>query len=800
MVEVVRRRILGVAGLFAVILMVALGLAWWRAGRPGITSSSPAAAAPSSEPEPYTGSLRCRECHERFYTLWATSHHGLAMQPFTDELARTRLRPQGRPLTIGKVSYQAEIDSNRGLVRQRGPDGEQTYPIKHVMGGKNVYYFLTALERGRLQVLPVAYDVRKKAWFDTAASGVRHFPDRTDEAIDWRDRPYTFNTSCFSCHVSQLSTNYEARTDSYRTVWAEPGINCETCHGPGGEHVRACRAMPDGQAPKDLKIIVTGEFSTEQTNAMCAPCHAKMIPVTPSFMPGDRYFDHYDLVTLEHVDFYPDGRDLGENYTYTLWRMSPCAKSGKLDCQHCHTSSGRYRFAGEKANEACLPCHEQRVRTAVAHTNHPPDSEGNQCVACHMPMTDFARMRRSDHSMRPPTPATTVHLKSPNACNLCHKDKDARWADEWVRKWRKRDYQAPVLQWAGLIDSARKRDWSRLGEMLRYVTSSDRDEIVANSLVRLLRFCDQDRKWPVLMKAMSDPSPLIRGSAADALGDRLDAQTTPLLLAATRDESRLVRVRAAAALAPMAQGQLDDRRRRDLDRAMGEFEASMRSRPDDASSHYNLGNYYMNRRKLEPAIASFERATDLQPDFVPPLVNASIAYNMLGKNDRAEQSLRKALQLDPNSAAASLNLGLLLGEQGRTDEAETAFRATLKSDPNCAVAAYNLGVLLAKDRIAEAVQWCRKASALLPGEPRYAYTLAFHLRQQGKVDDAVSVLRELSQRHSAYIDAHLLLGDVYESQGKNAEALTVYRRALTQEGLPPEARNHLAAKLRTLSR
>ena len=45
----------------------------------------------------------------------------------------------------------------------------------HALGGKNVYYFLTPLERGRLQTLPVAYDVRTKQWFDTAASGVRHF-------------------------------------------------------------------------------------------------------------------------------------------------------------------------------------------------------------------------------------------------------------------------------------------------------------------------------------------------------------------------------------------------------------------------------------------------------------------------------------------------------------------------------------------------------------------------------------------------------------------------------------------------
>ena len=31
------------------------------------------------------------------------------------------------------------------------------------------------MERGRLQVLPVAYDVNRKEWFDTAGSAMRHF-------------------------------------------------------------------------------------------------------------------------------------------------------------------------------------------------------------------------------------------------------------------------------------------------------------------------------------------------------------------------------------------------------------------------------------------------------------------------------------------------------------------------------------------------------------------------------------------------------------------------------------------------
>jgi len=132
------------------------------------------------------------------------------------------------------------------VVVERGPKGERKYRIDYAVGGKNVFYFLTPLEKGRLQVLPVAYDVRKKEWFLTTDSHLRPFPTNAP-ALPWTDPLYTFNTSCHGCHVSQVSVNYDLSTDSYRTTWTEPGINCETCHNPGGEHVRAARETPKGE-------------------------------------------------------------------------------------------------------------------------------------------------------------------------------------------------------------------------------------------------------------------------------------------------------------------------------------------------------------------------------------------------------------------------------------------------------------------------------------------------------------------------------------------------------------------------
>jgi len=746
--------------------------------------------------EDLAGSRSCRECHEQFYELWSTSHHGLAMQPYTAEFARQNLTSTQTPVRIGKNAYIPRIGANEGWILEQKLDGQTQHRIVHVMGGRNIYYFLTPMERGRLQTLPIAYDVRVKEWFDTAASGVRHFPGtESDAPLHWTDPTYTFNTSCNSCHVSQLAKNYDLETDTYRTTWAEPGINCEACHGPGQEHIDLCRSAKTDRELKDLRIISTKSFSTEQTNAMCNSCHAKMSPVSASFKPGDRYFDHFDLITLEQPDFYPDGRDLGENYTMTSWLMSTCVKAGELDCTHCHTSSGRYRFKNVKnPNVACLPCHQERVENVTDHTHHDVDSTGSQCVACHMPTTEFARMTRSDHSMRPPMPAATLKFKSPNACNICHRDKEAAWADDYVRKWHEKDYQLSVLKQASLVDEARRGNWDQLEAILVYISSQGRDEIFATSMLRLLSSCESQAKWPVVIAVLKeDTSPLVQAAAAQALDGYFTAESIRALAKATSDEYRLVRVRAASALSAIGVDQIPSEYQMPIRNATTELLESLSAHPDDYASHYNLGNFHMRLHDEKKALASYQTAIKLRPDFVPPYVNIAFIYNSMGHNDKAEASLSTALAHDPNNGAVHLNLGMLLGEMKRPKDAEKAFRAALMADPNLAAAAYNLGVLLASDRLSESLQWCCRAYLLHPDEGKYGYTYAFYLLQKSAVEQAISVLVDMISRNVPYGDAYALLARIHLQRGQPDKAFEVYSSAYRNTKLTQQERENFRA-------
>jgi tetratricopeptide (TPR) repeat protein len=767
---------------------------------------SPPPSAPGDQPRPpLAGSASCRPCHQAFFERWSTSFHGLAMQPHTGDFARDRLTPQEAPLEIRGRSYRAVVGTGSDHVEETGPDGRRTYPIVQVLGGKNVCYFLTPLERGHLQVLPVAYDVNRKEWFSTAGSAVRHFEAPpsdgestsmgvADEELDWTDRAYTFNTSCFSCHVSQLATNYEPATDSYRTVWAEPGVSCETCHGPAGEHVKAFEGLGPGEAPDDWRIVSVKALTVEQRNDLCASCHAKAIPLWTTFRPGDRFFDHFDLTTLESPDYHPDGRDLGENYTFTSWRMSPCARSGRLDCVHCHTSSGRYRFA-DRPEDACRPCHEARANDAAAHTRHPGEGTGPRCTDCHMPKTEFARMRRSDHSMRPPAPAATRELGSPNACNLCHADRDAAWAEEAVRGWGDGRFSERILREGRLVAAARRGDWSRLREMLLYLgeaTSSGRDEIVAASLARLLGGCEDAAKWPALRALASDASPLLRAAAVVALQG--DPGARDLLLAATRDEARLVRVRAAAALATVHPADVPEPARASLAAARSEHERSLLARPDDFASRYNLGNLHLERGDPAAAAERYREAIALRPEHVASLVNLSMAEARLGRLAEAESALRRAIGVQPREAAAHFNLGLLLAERESEAEAREALRRALDLDPRHAAAAYNLAVLVAGESPSEAASFAGRAAEIAPQDPRHAFTQAFYLERAGDPAGAERVLRALVVRHPGYRDGWALLGALLEARGRTAEAEGVYRRAARTAALSAADRAAFGAR------
>ncbi len=756
-----------------------------------------------TDAEAFSGSVSCKECHERFYELWEPSLHGKAMQPINRDFIREYNLPASEPMPLEGKTYQIVYEDSAMVMLEKDDDNAITkYNMQWSLGGRNVFTFLVPMDKGRLQTIPLAYDMNRRTWFNYPQSAVRHFvDDQEDEPLPWKDRMYTFNTGCYNCHVSQLSTNFDLTTETYKTTWKEAGINCETCHGPSSEHVRVCREAPEGEVPEDLKIIITSTFTPEQHNSSCAPCHAKVTPITSGYTPGDPFFDNFNLTTLEDHDFYPDGRDLGENYTHTGWMMNPCLQSSDINCVTCHTSSGRYRFK-DTTNEACTMCHTDKVGTLEEHTLHKAGSPGSLCVNCHAPKREFVgRFLRSDHSFRPPMPEATIKFGSPNACNSCHTDKSPEWADRIVKTKKDARYQEETIYWAQLIKEAREADWKQLDKMLDIIKGNKFNEIVVTSFVRLLATCPDEKKWETINAALNNnPSPLVRAAAATTMASGNSEGIKRSLVQATSDDFKLVRISAAASLAGYNTASFTDGEKSLVEKATDEYIKSLIARPDDWSSHYNKGIFHQNRGEAKEALNSYETAARLYPESLMPLINSSVLYSYTGNQAKAEENLKKVLEIAPDNEAANLNLGLLLAEQGRMQEAEKALHAALAANPKQAVAAYNLSVIYSQKNMDEAVKFATIAAEAMPEEPKYTYTLAFYKLQNNQKVQAENILKQLLEKQPNYLNAVSLLADIYINEGRNMEAAALFQKTLKAEGISDNDRKAIEEALNSIKK
>ena len=206
------------------------------------------------------------------------------MQPYSPEFARKNLTPQRSDITIDKMRYRADTSGATGYVVEKGPKGEKSYTIEQVLGGKNVYYFLTLLEKGRLQTLPIAYDVKKNEWFDTAASGLRH----CDRSAGRRGPTRPTHLTRPAIRLPREPALHQLRPED-RHLSHGVGRSRHQLRDlprPLGGAQQGLPEAPKGTVPQDLKIISVKKFTPEQHNATCSRCHAKMSPLTATVPAG----------------------------------------------------------------------------------------------------------------------------------------------------------------------------------------------------------------------------------------------------------------------------------------------------------------------------------------------------------------------------------------------------------------------------------------------------------------------------------------------------------------------------------
>lgn len=182
---------------------------------------------------------------------------------------------------------------------------------------------------------------------------------------------------CFACHTSESTTNNQFVPDQ-----ALPGVICESCHGPGRNHVLT---MKSGQIEAGRKAVLNPrKLKPVDSVDFCGACHRTWGDVLEAGIKG-----------IANVRFQP----------YRL-ENSRCWGSGdtRLTCIACHNPHEPLVHEARAYDVKCLDCHITAVRGKPDkdHPGAPCPVSTTNCVACHMPKVEFPSMHAAftDHLIR----------------------------------------------------------------------------------------------------------------------------------------------------------------------------------------------------------------------------------------------------------------------------------------------------------------------------------------------------------------------------------------------------------------
>jgi tetratricopeptide (TPR) repeat protein len=742
----------------------------------------------------YVGEAKCVHCHTEQASLMQGSHHQLAMQVASEKTVLGDFN--NATLVHHDIHSRMFRDGEKFMIHTEGPDGHMTdFQVKYVFGVTPLQQYMVefpstqepaeAGELSRVQVLRISWDTEKRTWFYLAPPDVPEKINPTDD-LHWTGIAQRWNNMCAECH----STDYQKRFSppapssdpvpvhphdipgAYRSTFMEINVSCEACHGPGSVHLELAQQWFPGWNRQRGYGLANLKASAENQIQACAPCHSRRSVIASGFHAGENYYDYYSNQLLTESVYYPDGQVLDEDYVHGSFIQSKMYHKG-IRCSDCHDPhTARLKRQG---NEVCTSCHQHPVAKydTVAHHRHKPDSEGAQCVNCHMPTTTYMAVdARRDHSLRIPRPDLSTQLETPNACTGCHlklenvaeeKREPLKLYQDWMVAARAGDQQvqaeleranawcdAACDEWYGenrrrdehfgLALAAGQRGAPTARQQLEALISRRGPEapyIARATALQILSQIDPQAAGAAAVRAIEDEHPLVRSTASAALlGHGSPTQSIAALEKALSDPIRSVRTEAARNLIEFPAHMWSQSVGSDLRQALTELTQGIEYNNDRAGAHMTLGILAALQGRRQQAITHYETAIAVEPQATGPRSNlAELLERNLTPQTAAPQSpgvtedgnspirqeirrLRQAelpllardAELLPNAAPLQYRYGLALYLDGQREQALKHLIQAAELEPAEAGFAEAVAMLLeAMQRWPEAIDWAKQA-------------------------------------------------------------------------------------------
>jgi predicted CXXCH cytochrome family protein len=562
--------------------------------------------------------------------------------------------------------------------------------------------------------------------------------------LDASDPPVgrTIGYDCMFCHNS-----YPSIPSGHEDAGSEPvfagqlpqGIDCQRCHGPGGNHVQA--VSQPGAKLADIRgaIVNPSRLGKDRAMEVCMQCHLETTSAPLpnvirrfdrgpfSYRPGEPlsafqlFFDHAPGSGRE-------GKFEIVNAVYRL-RQSKCflASKGELGCTTCHNPHDirHGQQALDDYNKVCARCH---APAEIAAPSHP---SGPNCVGCHMPKRraeDVVHAVMTDHLIQRRPPANLL----------------AEFPER----------HGPGLEWV-----------EYRGEVSPY---GDQDDLYT-AVAQVTHKSSLEGGIPRLQAQIASRKPE-RPEFSMELGDALQR--------AGRSEESASAYRAAIEKKP-ASALLWARLAqplRTLGKSQESLDAMLKSVQADPKPEnwYTLALLQSDLGDKKSAIDSFRRSIALDPEFADSRNALGAALAETGQLQEAEAQFRGALSIRPALPAAHAYLAFLLANRGDFAEAISHFERAGDGASN----QFNYGITLARmNRRAEARTHLEESLRADAKQPLAHEVLGGLLEAEGKIPEAVSHYQEAIRLRPDFGKAHLDLGALLARKGDRARAAAEFRAA-----------------------
>lgn len=638
----------------------------------------------------FVGVDNCKTCHEEEYENWKGSHHDEAMMVADSNSVKGNFN--NAKFSSNGVQYRFFREGKDYYVHTQDGDGQyKDFKIEYTFGTTPLQQYLIPFPNGAYQTLQAAWDDQKNAWFDVQA----RFEIDTAEWLHWTRGAARWNTMCADCHSTNVHKNYDAKTDSYHTTFDEINVACESCHGPGSQHVDYYQ---NGNKAADPNFYMSAGMPSEELVDKCARCHSRRSQITPYFNYTGSFLDHYDPALLSNDLYELDGQILDEVYVYNSFRQSKMYHEG-VSCRDCHdVHSLKLKREG---NALCMQCHEPKYDTP-AHHMHQVNTEASQCINCHMTgRTYMGNDFRRDHSFRVPRPDQSLKYGTPNACNACHRDKSAKWARDVINK------KYGIERAGHFSDLLIEGYHGSQDRLLQLIMDTEYPDLARATAVNYYgQNAASQEELDRIAGFLKDSSALVRKEVVQLLTGRQQVGLMESVKPLVRDSIRLVRITAA--------------------QYVTRLDPSVLSNP-----------------AYKPAIKENLEAMKMQADFAGGQLGLAIYYESVGQVPGAIDAYERALQIDNRYNQARMNLALLLYNQGKTQEAKELYQVVIEQEPDYSYAYYMLGLLYNEQGdLSNAMKYLKLATQREPRNPRAFYNYATMLYQQKKYEEAVELVQE----------------------------------------------------------